>query len=1093
MFEVTLGFETPSEMFETRVDKHHFGVGFEARGLTLNEASSTVEILTKIDSPLLRFPGGSQTEAFFDLANPNNPKPKSLFTQNSATTFESLENFIKFSKKGDAQVVIVIPTYRYFDKGAEKNGFLRAGSEKDIANFIRDLLQGQYGEAKIAAFEIGNEWFNSRMLFDAASNPSGWTASEFGQLTDSMVRIIGSAIQSLPTTYEPDIWVQVGQTGDVDMDRSGSRDNIEILNALSQDTLSMIDGVIDHFYQPTRSETPLEVIGDGWVASSRIARLIEDGWNLTGPGALDIVTTEWNVRAARNGNLGGNEANITGFERLSLFLGLFSDMVASGVDVALAYTAQGIGPDGGSGTLSRFREDKLTPTGILFDLMSKVLPGSYLRDPNGDGLLTREEYVFQNENGTDSGVTYSFVSDQKIIIYYASTVNEGLDFSLADFSTYLASGYEISATVVRVNSGANPLDANVDGFIEEINHLELDGEIRNDGVIEFSLGPLEVIQIVLHPMVNESTRTTDQSQRFTSSFQGTIGDDLIFGLLGDDSVNGSSGNDTIYGSAGNDLLRGRSGDDLLFGESGDDFVFGGDGNDTLSGGYGNDLLKGGSGNDQIFGGAGDDTLYGGPGYDTVDGGANIDTIVFNVNSKDVDIAYSSNLVTIRSPDGETTIRDIEFARFSDATIAIPKLIALTTNSMFGDLGDNIINGDVGGNQIWAREGDDIVNGNGGNDTLDGGLGDDFIDGGEGADWISPGGGSDTVAGGPGNDMLSFFNLPDTPGRTNLDYRLTIEMGAGTAVSHDGAERIQFANIERLTGTIFADHITGSSSDDYIRGLGDYDWIVATEGADTIDGGNGQDMISFLEWQNTDPNTISDAFTPNGAPPTGAQATGVLVNLANPTQNTNLASGLTLVSVERVTGSARQDVFYGDDGQNDFRGLGDFDWFVSSDGGRECYYGGDGVDTVTYFNAPGAVTANLRNGAVVNGYESGYGTQGWAARDLYFEIENLVGSNFGDHLTGSADRNQLSGLDGDDFLFGFGNIDYLKGGAGNDTIDGGGSSDYALFDGDLADYTLTRTAENRVTVVGPDGNDSLIDVEYFRFDDQDVRIWDLPLV
>ena len=68
-----------------------------------------------------------------------------------------------------------------------------------------------------------------------------------------------------------------------------------------------------------------------------------------------------------------------------------------------------------------------------------------------------------------------------------------------------------------------------------------------------------------------------------------------------------------------------------------------------------------------------------------------------------------------------------------------------------------------------------------------------------------------------------------------------------------------------------------------------------------------------------------------------------------------------------------------------------------------------------------------------------------------------------------------------------------GGAGNDTLNGGGSSDYAIFSGNAADYTLTRgtgAASNQVTAVGTDGTDSLIDVEYFRFDDGDISIWSL---
>ncbi|MBT3140031.1 hypothetical protein KMP95_02315 [Ruegeria litorea] len=378
------------------------------------------------------------------------------------------------------------------------------------------------------------------------------------------------------------------------------------------------------------------------------------------------------------------------------------------------------------------------------------------------------------------------------------------------------------------------------------------------------------------------------------------------------------------------------------------------------------------------------------------------------------------------------------------------------------------------------------------ENVDGSLVSEQISAGGGSDWITPGGGNDTIDGGAGNDMVSFVDLPDAPGRTNVQFRLTIDLGAGTAHNHDNSEQVTLNNVERITGTIFADYIRGDDGANHLRGAGDYDWFVATTGNDTLDGGTGQDMVSFVEWTNSARNVISDPFSTDGAPPTGAQATGVLVDLADPSNNTNLAAGLTMTSVERVTGSGRQDVFYGDGQQNDFRGLGDYDWFVGSAGGRERYFGGDGLDTVTYFMSGAAVTASLRNGARVDGQESGYGTQGDAARDLYFEIENLVGTQFDDRLTGNNGRNQLSGLDGDDFLFGYGGVDYLKGGAGDDTIDGGAGSDYALFSGNRADYTLTRTTATEVTVSGADGVDDLVNVEYFQFADETANIWDLPI-
>ena len=221
------------------------------------------------------------------------------------------------------------------------------------------------------------------------------------------------------------------------------------------------------------------------------------------------------------------------------------------------------------------------------------------------------------------------------------------------------------------------------------------------------------------------------------------------------------------------------------------------------------------------------------------------------------------------------------------------------------------------------------------------------------------------------------------------------------------------------------------------------------------------------------------------------AKGVTVNLLDPSGNTRMAIGLEATNVENVTGSRLQDVIYGNGLENKLRGLGGYDWFVGSDGGRERYFGGSGLDTVTYFNAPSAVVAHLSNGARYNGQESGFGSAGYAARDLFFEIENLVGSAFDDDLRGSSDRNQLSGLDGNDRLFGLGGNDQIMGGRGDDTIDGGAGSDVVIFAGNRADYAITKTGTRSATVVSDaEGTDSLLNIEYLRFADTELSIWDL---
>ncbi|SPJ31138.1 hypothetical protein [Falsiruegeria mediterranea] len=386
----------------------------------------------------------------------------------------------------------------------------------------------------------------------------------------------------------------------------------------------------------------------------------------------------------------------------------------------------------------------------------------------------------------------------------------------------------------------------------------------------------------------------------------------------------------------------------------------------------------------------------------------------------------------------------------------------------------------------------LITGTENSEVLQGTADTDLVDALGGYDWIVPGRGNDTVNGGSERDMVSYSDVGEVAGR-GTSFMLNLDLGAGTA-NIFGGEVDELISIERVTGSIFADVLRGTNGNDELRGIGDYDWFIATAGNDTLDGGNGLDMITFLEAQSNGAPVVQDIFSMNGAPPAGAAVGGVTLDLSDPTQSTGLADGLTLVSVERVTGSSHQDVFYGDAQQNDFRGLGGYDWFVGSTGGRERYFGGDGLDTVTYFQSTSGVGASLRNGAgLFGGQETGYGTAGDAVRDLYFGIENLVGSRFDDRLTGSNERNQLNGLEGDDFIFGYGGVDYMMGGAGDDQISGGAGSDYAIFSGNSVDYTLTRgtgAQSNQVTVVGADGTDHLMDVEYFRFDDQDLNIWGL---
>jgi serralysin len=87
------------------------------------------------------------------------------------------------------------------------------------------------------------------------------------------------------------------------------------------------------------------------------------------------------------------------------------------------------------------------------------------------------------------------------------------------------------------------------------------------------------------------------------------------------------------------------------------------------------------------------------------------------------------------------------------------------------------------------------------------------------------------------------------------------------------------------------------------------------------------------------------------------------------------------------------------------------------------------------------------------------------------IENATGGTGHDTLRGNAAANTLTGGNGNDTL---------QGDGGNDTLLGGGGTDIAVFSGQAGDYVLSLIAGNTYQIVGPDGTDTLTDIEQLKF-------------
>ncbi len=202
-------------------------------------------------------------------------------------------------------------------------------------------------------------------------------------------------------------------------------------------------------------------------------------------------------------------------------------------------------------------------------------------------------------------------------------------------------------------------------------------------------------------------------------------------------------------------------------------------------------------------------------------------------------------------------------------------------------------------------------------------------------------------------------------------------------------------------------------------------------------------------------------------------------------------------IENAVGTAHNDVLVGNQANNTLTG-GDGDDLLIGGIGADHLIGGAGFDTVSYQGSALGVHVNMDK--VAHGDPAGY--QGDAAGDMFVSIEKVLGSSHADELWGGtgtdvlagqqgnddlrgrAGDDQLFGDEGLDTLYGESGDDVLSGGWGNDILDGGEGYDIADFAGLKSEYAFYW--ENGVLmVVGPDGKDTLTNIEMLRFYDGEI--------
>jgi len=584
---------------------------------------------------------------------------------------------------------------------------------------------------------------------------------------------------------------------------------------------------------------------------------------------------------------------------------------------------------------------------------------------------------------------------------------------------------------------------------------------------------------------------------FTDTLVGAGDDDTFRGGAGDDTLSGASGADSLYGEVGNDVLKGGLGNDTLDGgldndtadysdrteavygdlsaatpnvmvDTADDGADGdathefngSDETDTLNaienitGGSNSDTLIGDANANTLSGGLGDDTLFGGAGADKLIGGAGSDTVSYDGDISAINISLKTN-------------QGVDGSGDTDSYNSIENVIGtLHDDTIEGDSANNTLDGNSGKDTIsyanstniagvtvnlstqtasGVDEGTDtILNfedilGGSGDDTLIGDAGTNTITGGSGDDTLDGAAGSDKLVGGLGSDTVTYANEGSL---------VNINLRAGTGTDSSGGTD-SYDSIENVLGSDYDDTIEGNTANNILQG------------------GLGNDTLTFE-------NALS----------------GVTVNLGTTTQQNTGSDGLDTISgFENLTGSSSADNLTGDDNINIIRGNGGDDSLNGGLGVDSLYGGagndtfkvelGDGDDIIDGFEATLTDTDDASNKDTLDyslltgnyhanvdlSLNSAEVTDGTTTdqTDTIANIENVIGSNQDDTLTGNAEVNTLSGSSGDDTFIlkdGITTGDAIIGGA--HTIDGSGtqgSTNAYTGKGDTVDYSAVTQSIN----------------------------------
>lgn len=567
----------------------------------------------------LRYPGGTVTELYFNLEDPNTV-PSGLDTKD----FIPLDTAVTYATDQSANLTLVLPTRVLLDTSLPIGPSPRDLSEDGFAkldHFLENLVANYGSNLPFSAFEIGNEYWGEADL----------TAAEYGLIADRVLTTLDTFLTAndFADVNRPDLLIQMANPWsaefregglystydnaslfrsnlnlrDVDFLHDGLRwikkvevANLEIIHALSDHAREQIDGLVQHYYyRPDGLVFDRDTDGRGYIERARGI------WESQGIDSAGLHLTEWNVHY--------QNSEETGLRAAGAFLEQFRNLIELGA--ATAHLWPPVKATANNMYETRHSIDGITPSGELLSRFAEL-----------DG-----HYVLELQDGNEAIHSVGFTNGHTTHLFIASRSEQAISLNL-DVTDLVPDIQSVVGSII----GMDPKTVNGLHFRQgvEVNvAIEQDhdalasvtswkGRSEDPSNLKVDLTPFQVLHLELRGDPADVAFGSHDADIGTSDVN------YIYGGLGADVLRGGAKTDHIFGGNSDDFLVDETARseawitplgstenveyDFLFGGAGDDILVGNAGPDVLNGGLGDDILRGGSGRDTFVFSDGIDVL-----------------------------------------------------------------------------------------------------------------------------------------------------------------------------------------------------------------------------------------------------------------------------------------------------------------------------------------------------------------------------------------------------------------------------------------------------------------------------------------------------